>query len=507
MLAPLTPPPGLNQDDSSFSRPGVWRDGSNVRFEKGMPEVIGGWSDALNGSTLTGVCRNAFAWRNNGGLINIAFGTHSRLQVYQGSVLASITPSGLIEGSVDTSGTEPGWGTGTWGSGTWGDPQSTYYARTWSFSTYGEKLIANPRGGTIYEWDGDTAVLATAVSNAPSVVTCALVTAERQLLAFGCNEESSGNFNSRCIRGSNIEDITDWTTGPTDNAFEHILEGGGNIITARIVGAFVVVWTDQGVHLGQFIGDPGQAYRFDLIADQCGVIGPNAVTVLGETALWVGRDGQFWVWSIGGVPQPLMCPIQKDFVDNFVSAQKEKICAVTLAEFGEVWFFYPDSRDGTENSRYLVYCVEESRNAQMPVWFHGTLERTGTIDTGANSYPIWADSSGNAFYHEYGTTANGSSLSWSIQTSDQYLNEDRRSMMLRSFVPDFQNQDGDVTLTLYVRDYPMSAATTKGPYTIATSDVKKDLRASGRIVAAKFSGTAATRIGKPAFDTVPTGAR
>lgn len=43
---------------------------------------------------LTGVCRTVFPWVDNSAILNIAFGTHSKLQVWQGGTLYDETPFG-----------------------------------------------------------------------------------------------------------------------------------------------------------------------------------------------------------------------------------------------------------------------------------------------------------------------------------------------------------------------------------------------------------------------------
>jgi hypothetical protein len=42
MYIPLSPPPGFNEDDSTFAAPGQWKTGDGFRFVKGKPETIGG---------------------------------------------------------------------------------------------------------------------------------------------------------------------------------------------------------------------------------------------------------------------------------------------------------------------------------------------------------------------------------------------------------------------------------------------------------------------------------
>lgn len=504
MRIALTIPPGLASDDTDFSTP-AWIDGSNVRFWRARPQVIGGWTDHLSGSLLTGVCRNLYTWTNSNQLRQTAFGTHTRLQVYSGGALYNITPAGLVDGSQDSSSFGAGYGSGTYSTGTYSNPQLTYYARTWALDSYGDNLLAVPRGGTLYQWTGNTAAVATEITQAPDVIVHMLVTPERQVLALGCNEEASGLFNPLCIRGSDIENVTQWTTSSANNVFEHILEGGGAIVAGKLLGSYVAVWTDSAVYLGQFVGAPGQTYRFDRVADQCGLIGPNAVHVIGQTAYWIGTEGDFFSWSMGGVPQRIVCPIGLAFKTNNLSTQKEKIAAGGISQFGEVWWHYPDTRDGTENSRYIAVGTTEGAG-----WYRGVMARTAIQDAAVSPYPLMVTTAGIVYQHEDGTSAAGGVLAAEIESGDQYLEEGERRFMVKRFIPDFESQTGDVTLTINIRDWPQSAKTAKGPYTVAAGATKTDFRASGRIISMKFSSSAtatAWRLGRPVFETAALGER
>lgn len=493
--------PGLVSDETSFDTPGRFRDGNNVRFYMGQPEIIGGWA-AVTTSLLGGVCRNVLAWADNAGSTNIAFGTHSTLQVLVGGTIYDITPTGLSSGSIDGAG-GPGYGTGTYGSGTYGTSTTPeWYARTWSLATYGEYLLANPRGSKLYVWDNDTANIATEITESPDNINCILVTPERQVLAFGCSEEISGEFNPMCIRGSDLEDYTDWTTATDNNAFEHILEGGGRIVGAQMLGSYVAVWTDTGAFLGQFIGAVGQAYRFDPVADNCGLIGPNAVTVVNQVAYWVTPDLQIYRWVLGGAPEKLPCPIHRDFADNMVQTQGEKLVAAPNGKFEEIWFHYPDARDGIENSRYIGFDTRDGS------WLRGTMGRTAAIDAGPTQFPIKVTYEGVIYWHENGHSADGGALRWSLTTSDFYLMQAEQMVLLRSMWPDFQAQQGAVMITINLRDFPQSDTRTVGPYTLAAGQHRQDMLAQGRIASLTFSGASAPafmRLGKPSFDVKATG--
>ena len=505
MYIPFSPPPGINSDDTTFAAEGRWADANHVRFWNGKPQVIGGWS-VLSGGTLIGQCRNIFPFNRNG-VVNVAYGTSNRLLVgISVSAPGDRTPAGIPLGIA-----------------------------AWSLAPWGATLLASPQNGKLYAQSGTST--ATHVTQAPSQITSMLVTPQRQVLAFGCNEELSGTFNSLCIRGSDLEDYTDWTTSSTNNAFEHILDGPGSIVTARMVGNYLAVWTDAGLYLGQYLGDPRQTYRFELVDENCGIIGPNAVTVFNQTAYWMATDLRLRRWIPGALPEPIPCPISRDFAYHMHSPMRTKTFVCAITRYGEIWIFYPDTRELTnEPSRYIAYSISESMAAQRPVWFRGKMDRTAMADAGImfsalnmfESSVLAAKSKGgivsDLLVHEFSMFAGeepGQRIDWYLYGADQYLDESRRRLMVRGVVPDFEDQTGLIHMTISVRDQPQAPAIDKGPYDLVgpqggdgwptTPTRKKDFRASGKIISVRLAQAedvySYMRLGKLVFDALPTGER
>lgn len=500
---PLLIAPGIFSDETTFAARGTWADGNNMRPHRGSMQTVGGWAMAIDG--IGGIARNVFAWTENDGTPDIAFGTHTGLHVHTGGALYDITPtSGFTAGAEHGAG-GPGYGAGAWDEGTYGSPSiEDYFPLTWSLDKWGENLLASPRMQSLFLWENDTATEATQVANAPDNIASMLVTAQRQVLAFGCNEEASGDFNPLIIRGSDIDDYTDWTSRPSNNAFEFpALEGSGRIVGARRIGPYIGVWTDNAVYLGEFLGDPVAPYRFDRVAGNCGLIGPNAVCLLGEMAYWISPDYQFWMWQPGALPHMVGCPIRNDFRDNVAQNQFEKIAAVPVGQFGEVWWFYPDARDGLECSRYIALSVTES------AWFKGIMDRSCGCDTGPTQYPLMVTPEGTAYWHENGQSADGGALVWSLSTADQYFDEAGTEMFVSGFWPDFEGQQGAVSMTLRFRRWPQDAVErTRGPYSLGVLRRKQDFTMTGRVAAADFSGNSApafVRFGRPSYDARPAG--
>jgi hypothetical protein len=501
-------PPGLNSDDTSTAASPAWADADGARFRLGRPQAGAGW-ESLVDDTLGGVCRAAFPWADNSNTLNVAFGTHQTLELYQGGALYDITPSsGFTPGNIDGTGSS-GYGTGAYGTGTYGSPSaSDYFPLTWSFGAYGQTLMASPRNQTIFQWNNNTAVVAVAVTNAPARVTFMGVAPTRQVFAFGCNEEVSGTFNPSCIRHSGIGDSTVWTTtsSSASTAREYILPGGGMIVAARLVGRNWLVWTNHGLWVGTYYGQIGKVWSFDKVGDKCGLLGPNAAIVVGSTAFWPSPDRQFHTYTLGGAVQPIPCPIREGFADNLAASQGDKVVASSIAEHSEIRFDYPDSRDGYECSRYVSLTVE---GPDAGSWTRGVMARTAMVDAGPSAYPIGVTYEGQPYYHEKGNSADGSSLSGFMETSDVFLSDDQ-TFLLTEVRPDLAEQVGPIYLTVTTRDYPQGDATVYGPYTLTPGQDKVDFKASGRLFRFKFSwdsSPAGSRLGRIVLDVKARGRR
>lgn len=499
-------PPGIVSDETAVAvGDAAWLAGKNIRFDQGRWQTVGGW-EKLVGESVAGICRTVLPWTDQLGALLIAFGTHSKLQVYRGGALFDVTPVGLAAGAEHGTGTA-GYSTGAYSTGEYSEPSTEdYFARTWSLDTWGEGLMANPRGQPIYWWQNNTGTPAAALTGGPANVTFMLVNEQRQVMAFGCNEEISGDFNPLCIRFTDFENPEDWTTTSSNNAGEVILKGGGRLVAARAVGPYILAWTDNALYLGTFIGDPSQTWRFEQVARNCGLMGPNAVVVVGQTAYWPSPDGQFYAGGLGGAPVVLPCSVLKDFVDNLSPSQLDKVVASSCAMFSEIRFDYPDARDGFENSRYVSATMQGAKLA----WSKGEMARSAYVDAGPSVSPIGVAPTGEVYFHERGNSADGGALSWFIESAAQSISDERKAMRLNEIEPDFKGQVGPVTMTVYTREFAQGDEETWDPVLLVAGETYQDFRAEGRFVRVRFEGSGVpsyARIGRPSFDVVQTGGR
>lgn len=495
-------PPGLAGDETSFAAAGRWADGSNVRFWRGRPQVIGGW-ERLTETALSGVCRSVLPWTDNAGVLNLAFGTHAGLQVWRDGVVSNVTPAGMVAGAVDGSGGQ-GYGTGAFSAGGYSEPSTAeFFPRSWSLAAWGERLLASPRGGGLYLWGNDLASPAAAVEGAPEKVSHMLVAPQDQIFALGCEEEVSGAFNPLCIRHSGVRAPESWTTAPDTTAREYVLPGGGRIVAGRVMGAQLLVWTSHALFVGTFVGSLTQPWRFDRVGESCGLVGPLAAVVVGQQALWLGPDLRVRRYVLGGAPILVDCPFQGEMAEHLAPGQQDKISVSSLSAFGEVRFDYPDARDGVENSRYVTLSLIDG------AWSRGRMARTAMVDAGPASHPIGVDPAGAVYWHERGRSADGGVIAWFVESADQYLDEGR-TLMVRGLWPDLEEQVGAAALTVTSRLKPQGPSRTFGPYPLAPGAARLDLRASGRLFRIRLSGEsapAAMRLGRPVFDAAPAGGR
>lgn len=473
--------------------------------------LVTGESVTLSGATAVG------GITPNGTFAITKTGEHTFTFVFSGPASSTATGGGtavvlapqkpFAPGQINGTGGR-GYGTGAYGVGGYGQPsEAEYYPRTWSFGTLGQDLVASPRGGTVYLWSGDGAERAKPIDNAPAQITSVMVTPERFILALGCSQEVSGVFDPRCVRHNDYRDETRWKT--TDNggdtlAREKILEGAGRIVSGRVAGYGAFVFTDNEVFDCRYAGSTVELYSFTKLGEDCGLIGPNAVAIKNQRAVWLTLDLQVMTVALGGEPATIENPMRDELEANLAPVQRDKIVLSTVAAFNEVWIFYPDNRDGLENSRAQFFSLKDGW------WSKAKLARTAFIDAGPASYPLGVDPDGRVFWHERGQSADGDAIAWSLEAGPRYVDETERMIFFDEVIPDFKNQQGAITLTLITREEPQSPPVEFEPEILDPGATKMDARGEGRIVSFRLSGQSAPasfRMGTLIFKGTTSGER
>ena len=92
--------PGINQEVTSYSNEGGWRDCDKIRFRFGYPEKLGGW-EKFSSSTYLGSARALHNWIALDGSNYLGIGTHLKYYIEEGGGFNDITPIRLTTGSGD----------------------------------------------------------------------------------------------------------------------------------------------------------------------------------------------------------------------------------------------------------------------------------------------------------------------------------------------------------------------------------------------------------------------
>lgn len=338
------------------------------------------------------------------------------------------------------------------------------------------------------------------IPNAPTQNTVMLITPERILMVGGTIESSSGEFNPLHLRWSDQDVVVStglpgnqtWTPTASNQSSFFTLGQGSRIVGMKNGRGEVLVWTDTALYRARYVPNPNVVYAFELIGTGCGLIGPNAATVLNGIAYWMTPDGEFKMYG-GGPVIDLDSTIGRDVAENIADRQGEKVFAYCSSKHSEVEWLYPDGRDGTECSRYASY---KTNGGEFNIWVPGTFDRTAWIDSGVFLFPLACDTSGNLFFQEKGNTANGGVITWRLRTAAFDLGEGTNLFQIDAFIPDWDDLLGNVSAYVGTYLYPGATRVENGPYTFSASTEKIDFTLTGRQADVEFQGASAPTFGR-----------
>jgi len=422
-----------------------------------------------------------------------------------------------------------GWGVGAWGLETWGTPRTAgagvaLSARIWQFDIFGEDLICQYTDGATYYWDlsAGTSNRATVLSNAPTSSKYAIIsTPDRHLVLLG-TETTIGDAATQdpmFVRFSNQEDVNTWAESATNTAGGQRLSDGNLIVSALRSRGQILILTDTSLHGMQFIGPP-YTFGFNQLGANCGCSGPHAAIDVNGVAFWMGKEA-FYVFD--GTVKKLPSTVQDYVFEDINLVQSYKIAASLNSQFNEITWFYCSA-----GSNYVDRCV--TYNYLENVWAIGTLSRTAWQDVGAYDYPMATEylrtSTANTidtiygltagrtmvYQQEFGKNANGDPMTAFITSGYFDIGDGDQMMYMKRFIPDFKDQNGDLTVHLYLRAYPQASATSSSldPYVITPTTQKVDTRARGRQIQLKITSDevdTSWRYGTMRVDIQPDGLR
>ena len=393
------------------------------------------------------------------------------------------------------------WGTTTIkaGLGASGTYKDVFYTGNGGTQTF--KFSGGYLNGAIDNVSIKQLMTANEIPNQPSKVGSCFVTPERILVAVG-STDSNGNFDPLRVGWTDTGNNQTWTPATSNLAGSFTLSNGTHLIRGISTYGENVIFGNDMVYTMRYTSDPSTVFNFDLVGTGCGLIGPNAVCEARGKIYWLSPSGQFFVYGAGGV-SPIESSVRRDMMDNLSWVQHDKIYAWHNSGFNEIWWSYPDSRDGNECSRYVIYDYGEG------VWSIGKYDRCSWSDAGSYQYPLAVDTSGNIWFHEKGLSDDGSARSWSLTSGWFDIGDGDQHLLINGLYPDAEDLQGgyNVTFTTQARNAIGTNERSYSSQNITSSSGKVDVRATGQIAKITWSATDAPsfyRQGVPSIDINPT---
>jgi hypothetical protein len=337
------------------------------------------------------------------------------------------------------------------------------------------------------------------VTEAPLVNEGMFVDPNGIVVLFGTSNYLD-TYNPMSVRWSDLQNITAWTPSPDNLAGDAILSTGGLIVGGCVSRTQNLLWTDVGIYTMQYTGDAAEPFTFRLAGTGCGLIGLLARCEHNGIAYWMGRDALFMFQGVAPVQIP--CGLKRDLFDNIAPPQVEKTVAGAVSAFNEIWWFYPDKRDGREVSRYISFTLEDG------VWSCGTFNRTSWVGAGVYEHPVGFGTDGHIYAHERGESAVGAPLASFLDAAYVDIEDGHTLTYVRRLVPDFEGQKGAVTFDVFYKRYPNAPEVHKGAYIAAENTEKLDFRLTARQIKLRLSANSSPsfwRLGCVRADVLPTG--
>jgi hypothetical protein len=380
-----------------------------------------------------------------------------------------------------------GYGAGPYGSGAYGESTANTYStpcRLWFIDNWGEYMLACPQNGGIYQWEpsSGTTTRASALADAPTQNAGMLVALpQQQVIVFGTNQGVSEQ-GPMLVAWSDVGNNTAWTPSTTNQAGSYQIPRGSRIVGAVGVPLAILVWTNEGLWIMQYVGLPF-VYSFTQVGFGCGLIAPKAVASTPFGVFWMETSGNFY--SYNGSVAPVECLVRDRIVGNINVAQSNKIFAALNSAWNEVFWFYP-SLSSTEIDSYVKYNYAEQ------LWDYGTLTRTAWEDHESFPVPMATDAESYLYNHETGTDADGMPMDSWAETGYLMLQEGDALGFMERVIPDFAQFEGPLSLTALAVDYPNSDTPVPyGPYTVTPGVTPYvTVRARGRGVALRLESNA-----------------
>jgi hypothetical protein len=224
---------------------------------------------------------------------------------------------------------------------------------------------------------------------------------------------------------------------------------------------------------------------------QDAAIAPQATATLDEALIWRGHRGTYHY--DGGVVKRITNILNEDWIiRNINSNSIYHSFAYADQENEEVYIHFPTGSEAEPSDYVILSNIGQA--AQLGITADFTL---GQMDRTAAQRPAMYK---NKFFMVDGTTTYSHftrgtfSASWYAETAFGMAGKGEQRIIIDKFFPD-SNQSGDITLEIITREHPQDADRSMGTWTITSTTQVMSVKAAGRLVKLKFSGSTEATIG------------
>lgn len=550
----LNIPAGIQRDGTQFDSP-MYVDGQWVRFQRGRPRKIGGYKGIfLNATEIS----RGMTMQSQQGLNYVYSGSQSYVQAWQtdnddgvGSGPTNITLNNFTANANNLWQFDIGYNSNGTGQlqvvahpgQNLTDIDSTInvpvLAGNFPYGTLSKVGVFTATGtltGTSFvissanytiglgqtvtgaSLPANTTVTAVTIAGSTTTVTLSASGGSgTQTLTFDNNISVSGGAcmiypylfvygNNGLIQNNSAGDFTNWT-GADSNA--------NNVSSTKVVKGMALrggttspsglFWSlDQLTRVSYSpttVGSSVLYWRYDIISTQTSIMSSSCVIEYDGIFYWCGVD-RFLMYN-GVVQEIPNTTNQNYFFDNLNYVQRQKVWAIKIPRWGEIWWFYP-AGDSTECNNAIIYNVREK--TWYDVGFAPAANRSAGVFSEVFRYPIWAENIQNIegtytlWQHEIGTnsiflsTTNAvesyfetNSIGWVRGGPGQLsVTGPNKWIRLERIEPDFV-QSEQMSVTVTGKGYADDTDITTAPYTFNPDTLKIDMREQRREMRLRFT--------------------
>lgn len=471
-LIPIRLKPGIDSVKTPTLNEASWSSGSNIRFFQGLMQKDAGFVDLF--TSTAGIVKALKAWTALSGVSYLGVGAQNALQVWDGTSLTDITPTGLM-----TPGTIV------------------------SLDNWGEFLMACYRGGPIYVWQPAVGGQAQAIGgqSPPMAGFIFVATQEQQLVACGMTNPATSIYDPMLVGWTDVGDYMTWTAAVGNQAGTFRLAIGSSLRAGLAMYGQNLLWTDIALYSMSYI-QPPLVYGFQPLGVNCGADGPHAIGILAGQIMWKGPN-QFFTLGPAG-PQQIECPVWDQVFPNQDPANLVNTTCQTDSYYGEIgWMVLQKSGE------YMFARLHLATGAWTADFYH---PHTSWIDQNVFGAPIGGHDDGLVDQHDVGYDASGVAAPWSATTGIAMLTEGTETVFVQDLLPDFATQGTNPTVSMTVAfyDYPDSPPRMHGPFLLTPFTPVVHPRGRGRGVQFTFSGNdlgTFARLGNVRYRGAPDGSR